>query len=214
MSFFGWFRGKPKIEGELGYFELADWWLSTFSEAEREYIEKIYEPMSIPSREKPLTKGRISYTSKTAVGLLSGLAGWFRKPQDRSIAKRVLAKAEELGENTGDVLDLHFMYLGMIQSAYKARESDPAALDAAIDACEKQIANAPRAAKAFKREYPTAPLPAHTGYTQLAIIREKQKDYREAIRLASQAKKQGWNDDWDKRIERCKAKLQKEEQRG
>ena len=208
---FGWLKGKQKIEGELGYFGLGDWWLMTFTDKERDYIEKVYQPMSIGrSDDKPLTQGKIISTSETAVGLLAGLAGWFQKPADRSIAKRILEKAEELGSSNENILDLHFLYQGMIQSAYKARDTEPGALDTAIEACEKQIAIAPKAAKQFKREYPESTLPAHVGYTQLAIIREKQKDYLEAIRLASQAKKQGWNDDWDKRIERCQAKLKKE----
>ncbi len=228
---FGWLKGKPKIEGGLGYFGLEDWWLSTFSQDEREYIENIYRPISsrdfdvsqkdgkfsstynpvnIGDHHKPLTEGKIGFTTQTAVSLLSSLSGWFRKAQDRSIAKRILAKAEELVKNTDDFLDLHFLYLALIQSAYKARETDPTALDAAIEACKKQIAIAPKAAEEFKRGEYFKTLPEHTGYTQLAIIREKQRDYTEAIQLATQAKRQGWNGDWDKRVERCKAKIQKQ----
>ncbi len=55
----------------------------------------------------------------------------------------------------------------------------------------------------------TGELPRHTGYEQLAIIREKEKDHPEAIRLCGEAMAQGWNGDWEKRIQRCKAKLSK-----
>jgi hypothetical protein len=36
---------------------------------------------------------------------------------------------------------------------------------------------------------------------------EKQKNYEETIRLSNIAKSQGWNGDWDKRIEKCKKKM-------
>jgi len=51
-------------------------------------------------------------------------------------------------------------------------------------------------------------LGTHTGYRNLCIIREKQGNHAEVIRLAEQAKAQGWNGDWDKRIERTKKKLE------
>jgi DNA invertase Pin-like site-specific DNA recombinase len=50
-------------------------------------------------------------------------------------------------------------------------------------------------------------LPSHVGYKQLAIILEKRGQFDEAIKVAKQAKSQGWNGDWDKRIARCESKL-------
>jgi len=41
------------------------------------------------------------------------------------------------------------------------------------------------------------------------IIREKQGNHTEVLRLAEQAKTQGWTGDWDKRIERAMKKLDK-----
>jgi hypothetical protein len=82
-------------------------------------------------------------------------------------------------------------------------------LAGAIQACQQQIAFAPKAAKAFKQEYPAKPLPQHVGFTQLAIIREKEGAYGEAIQLSRAAMKQRWAGDWEKRIARCKAKLGK-----
>ncbi|MDR2096029.1 MAG: hypothetical protein LBP76_11010 [Treponema sp.] len=48
----------------------------------------------------------------------------------------------------------------------------------------------------------------HTGYKQLCIIREKQGNWGEVIRLASEALEQGWPGEWDKRIEKAKKKLE------
>lgn len=204
---FGWIKSKQKIEGQIGYLGLVEWWLSAFNDKEREYIERVYQPMGHQPNSRQLTQGTISYTSQTATALLSGLATWFTKGDDASIASKILAKAEEIGQS--DTLDLHFTYQGMIQLYYRRRDVEPNALDKAIEACKKQIALAPKAAKEFRREYPGNPLPAHIGYTQLAIILEKQKEYAEAIHLCKQAQSQGWNEDWKKRIERCQAKLDK-----
>ena len=97
----------------------------------------------------------------------------------------------------------------MIEVYYRERDSDPSALNAAIQACEQQIRLAPRAAQAFRTAYPGQPLPSHAGFTQLAIIREKQKNYPDAIRLARLAKEQDWAGDWEKRIVRCQRKQNK-----
>ena len=48
----------------------------------------------------------------------------------------------------------------------------------------------------------------HTGYKHLCIIRENQGNYAEVIRLAEQAKSEGWIGDWDKRIEKARKKLE------
>lgn len=120
-------------------------------------------------------------------------------------AFRVLARrVDRLEEARGTrVLDLHFAIQELIEVAYAAREKHPAALDTAIAACERQIALAPRAAQFFRRQYPNSPLPSHVGFHQLAIIREKQRQFEQAIALSKQATDQGWAGDWDRRIERC-----------
>jgi hypothetical protein len=195
---------NPQIEGEIGYLGLVDWWLSTFTQAERDYIEERYKPFSLGGNPAGLTKGKIWKTTQTPAMFLSGLASWFRKPEDRHIARRLLAKAEEVAGE--DILGLHFTYLGMIENFYRDREKDPEAFDAAVAACEKQIAIALQAAEFFKRKYPKSSLPGHSGFVQLAIIREKQGSYAEAIRLSRTALQQGWYGDWEKRIARCEKK--------
>ena len=52
-------------------------------------------------------------------------------------------------------------------------------------------------------------LPMHLGFQRLAINAEKAKDYGRAIEVCEEAKRQGWNGDWDKRIERCQTKAAK-----
>ncbi|MBI4491922.1 MAG: hypothetical protein HY690_03915 [Chloroflexi bacterium] len=198
--------GKPKIEGYIGAYGLADWWLSAFSAAERERIESTFHPMGETER-RPLTMGQVGRSSRHAAGFLTDLATWLMNVENCGLALRVLAKAEALAATSSDVLDLHFVYGSQVPAYYRLRKTDPAMLDAAIVACEKQIALGPRAARAFRRWYRSMGtddgLPEHTGFEQLAIIRERQGDYVEAIRLCKEAKRQGWGGNWDERIARC-----------
>lgn len=187
-----------KVEGEIGYFGLEGWWLQTFTAAEREYIERTFRPLGIGigqgehDQTRPLTRGRISYLSGSATGLLSGLAGWFRKDEDRHIAQRLLDKAEQLA-GQASIIDRHFMYQAMIEHSLHnpVKSSGPT-----IDACMKQISLAPEVARAFLKEYPGQGLPGHVGFQELVSIRAKLGDYKEAIRLCGEAKQQGWAGDW------------------
>lgn len=206
---FGLFNKKSEIKGEIGYFKLQDWWFSAFTQEERNHIEEVFHPMGSDPSSKPLTQGDLSYTSQTAAGLLQALAGWFNNPRDREIAKKIITKAEELAPTGGNVLDRHFTLSEKMVIYYREREASPEAMEKAIQACREQIAMAPEAAKAFLKEYPWQPLPAHAGYRQLRIILEKQGKFDEAIELCEQAKQQGWSGNWDKQIETLKKKKQK-----
>jgi len=209
------------IAGQIEYYGLTDWWLSTFTAAEREYIEQVYQPLGGEPGSRPLSQGKISGRTISPAMLFSGLATWFKKPGDRSIVRRILAKAEEVSLTENDLMGLHFTYQQVVQVYYKDRE-DPAALEIAIDACRKQVAIAPQVAKLFQKEardlakhsderLPESVfnLPTHVGFEQLAIILEKQKDYASAIQICRLAQEQGWAGDWEKRIERCEKKLKK-----
>ncbi len=206
MSLLDIFRNKPKITGTIGYFSLTEWWLSTFSEAERKYIEKKFRPLG--GSEESLTKGNVSFRSDTAVGFLQNLAGWFAKDEDRYLAYRILEKAEELIHQSMKPLDIHFFYQSKIEIFYKDRDK-LGGLEKAVCACRLQIDYAPKAAKAFMKEYKGETLPSHKGYQQLAIILEKEKKFSEAVEVCTQAMEQGWSGDWEKRIERCKKKVKK-----
>lgn len=197
---------KTKINGQIGYFGLQDWWLITFTQKERDHIEEVYKPLGSDPTSKPLTQGDISWTSQTAPGLLHSLAGWFNNPRDRQIAKKIIQKAEDLAPAGGDILDKHFTFQEKMEIYYRERDTTPDGLNKAIQACSDQIRIAPQAAKAFLKEYPNQPLPAHAGYAQLRIILEKQGKYDEAIELCEQAKSQGWNGNWDKQILTLKKK--------
>jgi len=87
---------KYQIGGLITYFHLEGWWLSAFTDAERQRIESCYGQY--------LTHGKISSTSQTAPGLLRAMARfWKPTPEDAILASRLRAKANEIA--TGKYFD-------------------------------------------------------------------------------------------------------------
>jgi tetratricopeptide (TPR) repeat protein len=124
------------------------------------------------------------------------------------------------------IKDRHFELAEEIRQTYREREQRPGALDEAIAACREQIKLAPQMVQWFRSQADelnryslkynktslTASawdLPGHTGFSQLAIVLEKQGRYEEAIELCEKALAQGWADNWEGRIARCQKKLAK-----
>ena len=188
---------------------LDNWWTSTFTPEERRVIIDRFRPLGGSSDF--LTEDRIQRAPGGPVSFLTQLSGWFRTPAEKHLASRMLEKAEQLAEEGAgrNVLDYHFLLMEKIKANYKDRDTRTGALDAAIDACYSQIAISRQTVKRFRREYGDF-LPSHTGFKQLAIIREKQSAFDEAIALCTRAKGEGWMGDWDKRIARCEKKREKQ----
>ncbi len=200
-------KQNSHIGGEIGYFGLAEWWMSEFCEVDRKFIVQKYQPMG--AGERSIIEGNLSFSSQSALSFLTDLSCWFRKDDERAIAVRILRKAEEYVNENTDVLDIHFFYGHKVSTFYKDRDRVEGALSEAIAACNEQIKIAKRAKRAFLKEYKARPLPCHKGYEQLAIIYEKQKNYIRAIHISQHALSQGWSGDWDKRMQRCFAKQEK-----
>ena len=187
---------------------LLQWWQSEFTVMEQDYILTVYRPMIAGSGDSNTrTPLRYIIAPDGAIGSISSLAAlatWFLREADLPLARRIMVQSVIRRESeAGDILDRHFTIGHMIRVYYRDRNRDPAALHLAIEACQQQIDLAPVAKKAFLKEYPLAALPAHGGFEQLAILREKEKDYLAAIRVATEAEAQGWAGDWSKRISRC-----------
>lgn len=88
-----------RINGLIAYFHLEDWWLTEFTDAERQHIEATFKPLGLGSGT--LTQGEIYKTSQTAHDLLRSLAGWFRKTeQDGVIAAKIRKQAALLSPAT------------------------------------------------------------------------------------------------------------------
>jgi len=88
-----------EVEGKILYYGLVNWWLSAFTEAEREYIDNRFQPMNQPSHS--LTKRKYGKNDDEiidAASFLNSLATWFRDKSDSSILKRIHEKIVVLGE--------------------------------------------------------------------------------------------------------------------
>lgn len=120
--------------------------------------------------------------------------------------KEVDALIDKLRVDHSDILDLHFAIMTTITEHYRQRQVGDN-YHKAVVSCMAQIKIQADAAKGFIHEYPNQPLPSHTGYNQLVIILEKEKKFKEALKYAKEAKANGWNGDWDKRVVKLQAKI-------
>lgn len=205
-KFFG--QQQPK-EGLLGKFDLLDWWNDSFTDEERGYIISKYRPTDMPiSDGSILTHGSTSISS--AREFLSNMASWFNNPSDISIAIRMMNKAQELPSANMSLNSLHFDCQSRIEFFYRWRDEFPEALELAILACKEQISIAGDAAKMFADPRLGGFIPRHVGYQQLAIIYEKRGQFQAAIEICELGQAQGWNNDFEKRLNRLRKKLAKQ----
>jgi hypothetical protein len=194
--------------GELGYFGLMGWWTSSFSPAERTYMEAAFCAPGLRARAKPLTRDRGLVSFPTAAALLTVLGDRLsEKPRDRNLATRVLAKAEERALAEDDTLGLHFVYHQMIRLHSRWKDQFPDAVDLTFAACHKQIKLAADAAPALRQLHPGEPLPTHLGYLLASALLEQEGAYDPALQLCKQAQAGGWSGNWSWRIQRLTRKL-------
>jgi len=198
--------GIPTDKGSLGYYSLLDWWNNEFSKTEQSYILEKYIPMG----GSDLTTGKIIDSSASVINFLNSLQSWFTNLEEEKISEKILIKAESLIKKNTSILDIHFLYGSKINHYYKKRNIDSKFYDLAKNYCKKQIEINLIVKKAFQKEPWNNSLPSHKGYNQLAIILEKEKKYKEAIKICNEANEIGWNSDWNKRIIRLNKKLEKE----
>ena len=189
--------------------DLLTWWHSEFTPEEQRYILTKYQPMVLGANtdSEGLSLDRIIRPdgSLGPIGTLAALSTWFMSGEDLPLARRILDKSVERREaENGPVIDRHYIYHNMIRVYYRDRNRDTNSLQLAIEACEKQIDLGPQVVRAWPREEMGAALPRHTGFEQLAIVLERNKDYDGAVRLSEEALRQGWAGDWGKRIDRCR----------
>lgn len=200
------FRRPKPIGGHIAFYGLERWWNKTFSEKEASYIEDRYKPLGAgPSYS--LVRGTILNSSQSAAGFLTGLSSWFSAPRDRSLQLRILQEAESRAK---DVMDRHFIYSCLIEHFHYGVREKKNNKPETIRYCERQVDISGSALKEFKKNYPKSPLPGHVGFQTLAVIREQDGDFEAVIDLSNRARKEGWAGDWDKRIDRCKRKAEKQ----
>jgi len=197
---------SSRKNGVLGQFGLWDWWYEVFGDEERKYVLEKYNPFpGYPQGESVLTHGNISIANPRV--FLSSTALWFNNQEGFSVALKFMDKAQEYSHSDLDILSYHFDCYERIKFYYRWRSEHEGALDASIIACKEQISIAEKSAPACFEKFKA--LPHHTGYEQLAIIYEKQGQFEEAIVLCEKGRKQGWANDFEKRLARLNKKLTK-----
>ncbi|MGH1529979.1 MULTISPECIES: tetratricopeptide repeat protein [Yersinia] len=197
--------------GIISYVGLTDWWCEELTHDDREEIKEGYVPFGagdssidegvviyrVGNDDKPVTKLRV------LLDLLNSNCSY-------EVKKKIIDKGYSISRECHNPLDIHFFFGTAIAIEYRLRDEKEGALERSILACKSQIAVASKAKSKFKKNsYMQGILPSHQGFKQLAIILEKQNKFKEAINLCEKALKQGWSDDWQKRIERCSRKLDK-----
>jgi hypothetical protein len=199
--------------GELGYFGLTGWWLSSFSKAQRDHMEAAFCASGLPSGAKPLTRDRGLVAFPTAAALLTTLADHLsEKSQDRGLACKILAQAEERALAEDDILGRHFVYHQMIRLHGRWKDEFADAVNRTYSACYKQIQLAPDAARLLRQTRPDEPLPTHLGYLQASALLEQEGAYERAMELCRQARAGGWGGNWSWRLQRLTRKLYEKNQ--
>lgn len=192
----------PRINGLIGYFHLEDWWLSAFTQAERQHIKATFQPRG--SGSSTLTQGKIDMTSQTADQLLYSLAGWFRKiEQDAVIATKIWAQAELLSDMADPslVMNRHYLLSGRLNFLLRDHLHTEAA-----SVARKMVEIAQKVSDDFKKRPEflgnAECAVSHAGYDYLTgkgmLLGVCSAD--EAIKLCKQAAQQGWTGEWEEKI--------------
>ena len=191
--------------GDIFRYGLDEWWLSEFSQSEREQIADTYRPMGTSGR--PLVEGNATRQPELHPGpFLANLATWVAKPALGDLALRIAEKAASFDTLPSDLTQAHFMFANLCKVFYRFRDTQPGAIDKAVWACEQDIALSP---KLNPRSLGGGVVVAHYCFKQLSIIEEKRGNLDRAISLCREAIAQGWNGDWEKRITRIEAMQRK-----
>lgn len=148
--------------------------------------------------------------------LTEAKAIWIKSQYEKDPIKKeeMLLLAEEKSLSSQNYVDLHFVFINLIEHYYRQRHTDASALDKCIEYCEKDIDLFPKFKEAYINEYlcqirhvqsfyekdseeyrnyeikaiNCRPIiPNIPSFKRLAIIYEKQEKYEEAIKICDLA---------------------------
>lgn len=206
-------KQQQKIKGEIGFLKLEDCWINILTEDEKRFLlNNVRYLGSDKSTRYNLLESNIASSSLTVMKFVSSMLTYIKNKEELGLAKKLFDVAVENAILDDDnAFGMHLILGQMGDIYYKSRDEDEN-LSLAIGFYNKQIAMSKVAANSWKRECnkigdTSGKMPSHRGYTQMAIILEKQKHYKEAYELCKKAKSEEWNGDWDKRIERLNKKI-------
>lgn len=191
--------------GDIFRYGLDDWWLSEFSQSEREQIADTYRPMGTSGR--PLVEGNATRQPELHPGpFLANLATWVTKPALGDLALRIAEKSASFDTLPSDLTQAHFMFANLCQVYYRFRDTWPCAMEKAVWACKQDIE---LSSKLDPRRLGGGVVVSHYCFKQLAIIEEKRGNFDRAAELCRKAMAQGWSGDWEKRLTRIETMQKK-----
>jgi hypothetical protein len=174
---------QGKVGGIIAFYGLQEWWFSSFSNDEREYIDSRYQPMGVSPHI--LTRGKIYDLQQPAPEFLNGLSTWFRNNNDSSIAERIHRKLTELGKEYPIVKPGYFdgrHYTTYISDIEVIKKNDK---DTELELLLIELVKATEAESAEK-DWGVAP----AYYNKLAILYRRQKEYLKEVSILERFAKQ------------------------
>lgn len=107
--------------GLFGYFNLSDWFKSSFSESEKNLMRDNFQAIGIGYSE--LVEGKASMPLVSSIWLLTTVAeNFIRKKEMQNISLKFLMKGESIIDQKKSYSDLHFLYL-IFTKVYKAQKN-------------------------------------------------------------------------------------------
>ena len=174
---------KEETRGHIAFYLLQDWWLTTFSEAEKKYIEEEYEGRGLGGRNLIREwiwkiNGKESGERDNDAGFfLYTLASYFRSKTDISIYERIQEKVAELGVSR-PLYGLGYVrgryYITYVYDVEKLKRQNR------LDEAEALLLELIEADESVRREEKNRP-PAPWYYEHLAIVYRKNKKYSEEV---------------------------------
>jgi len=195
----GLFQSGEKIPDLLKVLELDEWY-SSLSEDEQQKLYEYSTAFGAGGEYNQLNKP-VQSTSQTQQGYLKGVGEKALSDKDYEFAEQILLKA--LDADDSNPTDKHFVYNSLIKLYYKQREDREDAIENCIKYCKKDIDSINGFLDAWDGEPPRI-----SAFKRLAIIYDKQENYREAIEICDKALKLGLSDGTKGGFEGRKERLQ------
>jgi hypothetical protein len=172
-----------KVEGLIEYFDLQEWWFSTFTEIEREYIDNRYQPMGMKPHK--LTRGKVIEYSLPAPEFLNALNTWFKSKEDSNIADRIHLKLIEISND--HPITKPGYYQGRHFTTW-VRDFETLKKNGDYSELEKLLLELVNATKTQSQSDGMGVAPAY--YNELAILYRKQKETKKEILILERFAKQ------------------------
>ena len=185
------------MKGLIKYLGLESWFTSLSKDEQRLLIDK-YGP--------DLTENQVGFNSSPSQ-FLSELSSFVNTKDNAVLCEKIVNKALEL-QTPINTEDYHFFLMHIMEFYYKNKDK-PEYLELAKKYLQIGIDNSKESIKSITKNplYNVSGAPENPFYTNLAILYKKEKKWTDIITLCEQGKKEGWPNDFDKRIDEAKKHL-------